>query len=468
MTRATNGGWTPRLADDGTPAYKAIANALEADILDGRLAPGDPLPTQRELAEVIGVNFTTVTRAYTEARRRGLLTATVGRGTFVAAPQSRAFDRHRAAEHDLSVNAPPVPVWLPGHFQETLASLATQRSVAQNVVTYASRTGDAAARELGTVWLRARGLDAPTQRIVVTSGAQHALAVLLASLAGPGETVLTEWLAYPGLRGAASMLGVRLVGVEVDDEGLDPERLDAACAKHQPKAIFCVPTLHNPTTAVMSLARRHAVVDVARRHGVRIVEDDICGPLEPDATPLAVLAPDLVSYIGSLSKCVAPGLRTAFVLEPTTADAARLGAAVRASMLMVAPMSLAVACAWIADGTALRAVNDIKAEAVARGRLAARLLGNARVTVPAGSIHAWLHLPSHWTLAAFVAEAQQRRVRVAPADWYAMPMPDRRAAVPSAVRITLGAEPERRDLEAALGTLAELLDQPIALSASTM
>src|SRR5919202_5275953 len=116
-TRAERPGrWTPRLSRRGGPTYRAIADALEADVRAGRLTPGDPLPTQRDLAEQLGVNFTTVTRAYAEARRRGLITATVGRGTFVAAPDTRRLAsgaRRPTEDHDLSVNAPPVPRWMP-------------------------------------------------------------------------------------------------------------------------------------------------------------------------------------------------------------------------------------------------------------------------------------------------------------------------------------------------------------------
>src|SRR5690348_1230026 len=122
MTRAGPTHWVPKLGRREGPAYQAIADALESDVRAGRLAPGDPLPTQRELAKHLGVNFTTITRAYAEGRRRGLLTATVGRGTFVASPRARLLDGNaRAAQdHDLSVNAPPVPSWLPGVLRDTV------------------------------------------------------------------------------------------------------------------------------------------------------------------------------------------------------------------------------------------------------------------------------------------------------------------------------------------------------------
>jgi DNA-binding transcriptional MocR family regulator len=463
--------WLPRLARRGGPRYRAIADALEADVRAGRLAPGDALPTHRELADHLGVNFTTITRAYTEARRRGLITATVGRGTFVAdaSAQLRDATARPTEDYDLSVNAPPMPGWLSSALHETIARLGAEPSFAHGALSYEGRLGDASAREAGVTWLGDRGLDADPSRVVVTAGAQHALALLLSTITRPNDTVLVESLSYPGLHGAAAMAGVRLVGVDIDHEGLRPDALDACCERFEPKAIFCVPTLHNPTVATMSPRRREEIIAIARQHGVRVVEDDIYGPLQPEARPLAALAPDFVIHIASLSKCVAPGLRTAFVLTPTADEASRLTATLRASVLMLSPLPLLVASSWIDDGTAHRAVADIRREAASRNALAQHILGADRLLTAPASLHAWLRLPPTWSLAGFVAHAQQNGVRVAPADWYVTPSASAETTTaPNAVRLTLGAEPDRARLEHALKLLASILDQPVGLRASNL
>jgi DNA-binding transcriptional MocR family regulator len=462
--------WKPRVTHGSGPAYRAIADALEADVRDGRLAPGDPLPTQRQLARVLGVNFTTVTRGYAEARRRGLISATVGRGTFVAGGQSRlsGSGASATASHDLSVNTPPTPHWLPGALRDTLTRLAADPAMAHGMLSYTARFGEETVRDAGSRWLSARGLDAPAERVVPTAGALHALSIVLGTLARPGHTVLTEALAYPGLQNVASAAGVRLLGVDIDDEGLRPDAFEGACRQRRPMMLCCVPSLQNPTAAVMSLERRRQVLSIARRYHVRVIEDDICGPLLPPPAPppLAALAPDLVTYIGSLSKCVAPGLRTAFLLAPTAAEASRLDAALRASLLMLSPLPLAVASAWIEDGTAERALTDIRHEAVARAELARTILGTDRVAAPDGSLHAWLLLSPSWTVAALVALAQQRGIRVAPADWYATAPAGKSTPLPAAVRLTLGGEPDRAHVEHALRTLATILQQPVGLRSS--
>jgi len=466
--------WHPRLSRGAGPVYRAIADALEADIRSGRLTAGDALPTQRDLAERLGVNFTTVTRAYAEARRRGLLDARVGSGTFVAGPNAAAVlgalvtpAPESSGDVDLSVNAPPMPAWMGGALRAAIERAGADADVARQMLSYRTRQGDAAARAAGAAWLRARGLDVDTERVAVTAGAQHALALLFGTLARPGDAVLVESLCYPGLEGPAAAAGVRLVGVPVDGEGLRPDALDAACRRQNAKVLCCVPTLQNPTTAVMSLERRRAVLDVARRRGLRVLEDDICGPLlQGEATPLAALAPDLVTYVGSLSKCVAPGLRTAFVLTTSRDDAARLDAAVRASVLMLSPLPLAVASAWVADGTAARAAADIGREAAARGALARRVLGASNVAAPPGSLHAWLDVPPSWSVAAFVAGAQQRGIRVTPADWFVRPDGAGRTPPPNAVRLALGGVADRATLERALETLAGILAQPARRAAT--
>jgi DNA-binding transcriptional MocR family regulator len=316
-------------------------------------------------------------------------------------------------------------------------------------------------RDAGAMWLRGRGLEASADRVVASAGALHGLSLVLSTFTRPGHRVLTESLAYPGLHNVAAAAGVRLVGVAIDDEGLVPDALEVACKEHRPKMLCCVPSLQNPTTAVMSLARRRDVLAIARRYDLRVVEDDICGPLLPEPAPplLAALAPDLVTYVGSLSKCVAPGLRTAFVLAPTAEEATRLETTLRAAMLMLSPLPLVVASAWIMDGTAQHAAADIRREATARAQLARAILGADRVAAPDGSLHGWLRLPPSWTVAAFVSLAQERGVRVTPADWY-VTSPSETVSVPRAVRFTLGAEQDRQRIEHALRTLASILAQP--------
>jgi len=256
----------------------------------------------------------------------------------------------------------------------------------------------------------------------------------------------------------------------------DHRRVECDCTRAEWRAtptrlvlgIGNLPARYRHAASEFQRPAREAILEVASRRGILVVEDDICGPLATDATPLAALAPELVVHIASLSKCVAPGLRTAFVLAPTGEMTRRIAAAVRASLLMLSPLPLAVAAAWIADGVAQRAVADIRAEATVRGAIAREIFGERQVATPTGSLHAWLQLPAAWTLAAFVAQAQQQGVRVTPADGFVRPDGSTRPAPPNAVRLALGAAPDRTSLERALRTLAAILAQAPARWASTL
>ena len=134
--------------------------------------------------------------------------------------------------------------------------------------------------------------------------------------------MLTEALTFPGIKAAAAQLGVRLVGVAMDDDGVRPDALDEACRKHKPKAVYLVPTLHNPTTATMGPARRKAVADIIRKRDTILIEDDVYGPLEPPASPIANLIPERTYLAASSPKCIAPALRVAYLLAPDAAPAA--------------------------------------------------------------------------------------------------------------------------------------------------
>jgi DNA-binding transcriptional MocR family regulator len=300
--------WTPTLADREGPVYRRIVEALTADIASGRLHRGQQLPTHRALAKALGIDLTTVTRAYIEARQRGLTEARVGRGTFVA--ESMSHVRHAAAPQpqlDLSMNLPPQPMEADLEGRLTRGIAAIQREIGFSAhLNYREPGGSEAERDIGAGWLRSRIADARGDRLVICPGTQNALFNLLIALTSPGDIVLTETLTYPGIKAAAAYTGVRLVGVPIDKEGILPDALKSACRQHAPKAVYLIPTIQNPTTATMPLSRREEVAEILRANDVLLLEDDAYGALEPNAVPIASLMPERTYFAASLSKCIAP------------------------------------------------------------------------------------------------------------------------------------------------------------------
>ncbi|MFL5279558.1 MAG: PLP-dependent aminotransferase family protein, partial [Rhodopila sp.] len=378
-------GWIPRIAGTDGPIYLAIADGIGAAIAAGELHAGDRLPTHRALADALGIDLTTITRAYAEARRRGLLQATVGRGTFVRAPSQGSPVRGKGHEGaiDLGMNLPPTPTDPPlqDFLQQGLSRLLAGANTA-GLLTYRPGAGTAQERQAGAAWLRPTLGEVDPARVLVCPGAQPALLATLGMLAGPGDTVLTDTLTYPGIRGAAAQLGVQLIGVVADAEGMLPEALEAACREIRPKALYCVPTIHNPTTVTMPLLRRQAIADMMRRYNLPIVEDDAYGLLPSTPLPaIASLAPEISFHIATVSKVLSPALRVAFVVAPDTRQAVRLCVALRANVLMASPLLTGLLSAWIQDGTARMVVSAIRRESAARQRITREML-------PAGSFDA--------------------------------------------------------------------------------
>jgi DNA-binding transcriptional MocR family regulator len=451
--------WTPTLADREGPVYRRIVEALSADIASGRLHRGQQLPTHRALARALGIDLTTVTRAFAEARRRGLTEARVGRGTFVA--ESLAHLRHAAApqlQFDLSMNLPPQPTEADLEGRLTRGIAAIQREVGFSAhLNYREPGGSEAERDIAAGWLRPRVPDARGDRLVICPGTQNALFNLLIALTSPGDVVLTETLTYPGIKAAAAHTGVRLVGVPIDEEGILPDALHSACRQHAPKVVYLIPTIHNPTTATMSLARRQEVAGVLRANDVLLLEDDAYGMLDPTAVPIASLIPERTYFAASLSKCIAPGLRVSFLLTPDPDSAGLVAAALRASAQMPVFLMVALVTRWLEDGSADAIIGAIRAEAAARQKLAAEALARHAFSRHRNGHHIWIPLPRNWSRTEFASHVQWQGLAIVTAETFSVE--DRQ---PHAIRVSLGAAASRSELVRALEILSTALKSSAA------
>ncbi len=459
--------WQPAIDQFEGPRYLAIASALADDIKRGRLRPGDRLPTHRELAWRLGVTVGTVSRAYAEAERRGLTSGEVGRGTFVRRPDSgptaerigaieRQLDQSSAA---IGLNiATPCPVPEADTIQDVLLEIVQSPDLT-DLMGYQPPGGDARARGLAARWLALSGLEVAAEQTVVAAGAHNALLAVLAAVARPGHRIAAERMTYAGLPLAAHLLGLRLEGLELDEEGLSPAAFEAACRGGDLRALYCIPTLHNPTTATMSLARRRDIVEIARRHDVAIIEDDIFGLLSrPHPVPLAALAPERGYLVSSLSKTVAPGLRIGFAAAPR-AGAEALAHSLRAINWMTAPVMLETAMRLIESGAGERIMNARRAEAEQRRRILLDDLAAWRPRCPEGALFAWLELPEDWDPVAFATAAAGRGVQITPAETFTI---GRRGAA-HGVRLAYGGPGSRAELRSGLAIIARLLQEsPLA------
>ena len=452
--------WTPDLSRRDGPRYTAIVEAIAEDVEQGRLKPGDQMPTHRDLANRIGVTTGTVTRAYAEAARRGLLVGETGRGTFVkGSPLDAGFAAPPAWEDeapiDLSLNNPPPSAGglLGQALARTLSDLSARRGVAALLTYQFAAAGTDQHRAAGAEWAARSGLDARPQQVLVCNGALHAMTVVFSTLCKPGETVFTESLTYPGMKNLANLLHLRLHGLPSDAEGLRPDAFDEACRRGAARVLYTIPTVQNPLGTVMSEGRRREIAAVAAAHYVAIVEDDVHSFMLPSPPPpLSSFAPEHSYYIVSTSKSIAGGMRIGYLIAPERM-VEPLSTSLRATVWMAAPLMAEIAAEWIRDGTADRLVEQKRAEAAARQEVAGRVLEGFRLDAHPLSFHLWLHLPEPWRSNEFTAQLERRGVLVTPSEAF---VPGRGEA-PHAVRICLGTPRSREQLESALAVVRDLL-----------
>jgi DNA-binding transcriptional MocR family regulator len=439
--------WLPSLDGRRGPVYRAIADAIDRDVQSGALKAGARLPPHRDLADHLGVTVTTITRAYTEAARRGLISGHVGRGTFIRGHE--AEEGADAGLLDMSVN-----VLMPDREVAQLEAHLFQRRVLpwMQLLGYAPKRGHLRHRQAMAAWLAGLGHPVDPERVTLTAGAQHAIACAFAAVLKPGDTVLVEDLTYAGVRLLARQMQVKVRGVAIDGEGLRPEALEAACRGSRARVLYCMPRLQNPSSAVMSEKRRRQIAALAEKHRLVVVEDDTYGFLSLERAPLAALIPERTIFITSLSKSLFPGMRLGCAVAPP-AILERVTEAVWATMIMTSPIGADLLSSWIEDGTAARIADWKRREVSARQMMARRLLQGQRYQTHPSSPHIWLALPARWTTEGFVAQARARGVLVnGSTQFCAGDQPHR------AVRLCIGTPRTRAGLEQALARVAETLN----------
>jgi DNA-binding transcriptional MocR family regulator len=426
--------WKPKLTKRKHLAAE-ILRALEADLETGKLAPGEQLPTHRELAEYLRVAIGTVTRAYALAQSQGLVTGTTGRGTFVASPpaaQEGIIDLSRNLVHreqrDSNVRT------LLGAFGEAgkIALLLDEEQDPAGVLEH---------RTVAAAWMRRPGFTPAADDMVICYGVQHAMHTVLATIAKSGDVVVTEAVTYAGIKAIAASAGLQLRGLPMDAEGIDPQAFEDACRRGA-RILYITPTLHNPTAITMPAARRQEIARIAETYNAAILEDDVYGFLEPGApAPLAAYAPANTFYLLGTSKSIAPGLRIGYTICPRGMQQ-RVANTVRTTVWETSPLMSALLAKWIEDGTADRTIALKRAEVSSRHELAKRIL--SQTTPPAHTTpHWWIALPEAWRAEDLAEECRKRGVGIAPAAAFAIDRDD----IPTAVRICLAAVPTRQRLQ---------------------
>ena len=420
--------------------YKRLAEAMELRILDGSIEGGAKLPPHRSLADRLGVTIGTVSRAYAELERMGLVLARVGDGTFVRQRDLERkrdigfsnFVEERPEQFDMSRNM-HIPGAETSLLAQSLLELARNPQTLAEMTLYTPDAGLPRYRQAGARWLAHGDFRPQAEQVLCVNGGQHGLLCTLMALLRAGDTLVTEQLTYPGLISAARMLGIKLLGAAMDEEGLIPAALDELCRQHRISALYCTPTLQNPTTGVLSVARREALVAVCREHNLLIIEDEAHAVLVEDRPPpLSFYAPERSVLIGSLSKAVAAGLRVGYLHAPVPLIS-RIAAALRGSCWMATPLAMELASGWIESGVAEKLLGQQIIEIGRRKQLVEGLLERLSYRTHPQCPHFWIEVPEPWRASDVEAELKLKNYLVATAEAFAVG----RAAVPQFVRASV-------------------------------
>jgi len=436
--------------------YKVVVDAFAAEIRAGRLSAGTRLPTHRQLAAREHIALVTASRVYAELEAMGLVSAEQGRGTFVrdiVLPPGHGIDQRSLAAGtiDLNFNYPT----LPGQadlLRTALRELAASGDL-EALLRYQPHRGrphDLAvvARHLGL-----RGLAVSAEQVLIVNGGQHGLATTLMATLAPGDVIAADALTYPGFKVLAHTLRLELAALPATPDGPDLDALEQLCAQRRVRAVYSMPTLHNPLGWVMDASARLRLAAIARRRGLLIIEDAAYAYLADEPPPpLAALAPDVTVYVSGLSKSVATGLRVGFVAAPAPLVPA-IERAIRVTTWNAPAITTAIACRWLEDGTVGRLEAGKRDDARVRQAIAREVLAGLPQVSHPSSYFVWLPLPEEARADRIAASLARDHISVATAEPYAVSAP-----APQAVRLALGST-ELPSLRPTLARVRQVIDE---------
>lgn len=411
--------WIPDISKLDGPRYLAVATAIAKAIDGGELPPGAQLPPQRDLAMKLGVTVGTISRAYTVAKKRKLVSGEVGRGTFVSGSREETHAANVIPQTDtrtvdLACYSTPVPD-LADAISKSLSDLADRTDLLP-LHRYPPASGFISHRAAGAAWIGRTGFEVSPDSILICNGAQQGLALALGTLVPPGDRLLCETVTYSGAKALASMNGIDLHGVAIDEEGMIPEALERAVAETEARVLYIQPTVHNPTTAMMPEERRRRIADIVRRNDMTLIEDDAaCSALSDRPLPISALIPERSCYITGVAKALSPALRVGFVSAPPEI-LSHLQNMFHANVLGASPLLAELVSQMISSGAAQEICRRNLEESARLNRVALRVLKGHDVQSHPSCFYLWLKLPRQWSADEFAHATRAESVSVVPAD----------------------------------------------------
>ncbi|MGJ7921855.1 PLP-dependent aminotransferase family protein [Neobacillus sp. LXY-4] len=447
--------WRPLIDKTQKPIYQALARQLEQDILNGVLLPGTKLPPQRELADYLDLNLSTISKAFKVCELKGLLSAAVGSGTFVSydALSNVYLLQDTKSKHLIEMGAT-----LPDNasYEPLLLQLKSmlQDTDYQKWFGY-GRSGENLWQKDAAIKLIRRGrFETTADHILFANGGQNAIAATLASLCQPGDRIGVDQHTYPGLKTVAAMLSVQIVPIKAENDEMSPTSFEYACKNENIKGIYLIPDYHNPTASFMSVKNRKMIAAIAKKYNQFIIEDASYHLLNKQPLPaVASFAPEQVIYIASLSKVLAPGLRLAYIAVPSQFKE-KISKALYNLNITVSPLLAELAARTIVSNQLEVLIEGHRQQTILRNQLVNQYLADYTCQGDETGIFRWLLLPGKITGAEFETLAAQQGVQVYAAERFVVgnSCPER------AVRVSVCAPKTIKELEQGLMILKRLLN----------
>ena len=419
--------------------YKAVVDRYAQAIRSGQLPAGSRLPTHRTLAADERLSLATATRVYRELEEMGLVSGETGRGTFVrdlALPPGHGVDQQVVAADvvDLNFNYPSLPAQGDA-LREALRQLAMAGDIDSHL-RYQPHAGRLAERDIIARHLTCQHFAPDAENVLIVNGAQHGLAVTVMGLLRPGDVVAVDALTYSGFKVLAALYHLELAAIPCRPEGPDLQALHTLCQQRRVRAVYTMPTLHNPLGWVLNTGQRQALADLARQHDLLIIEDAAYARLVSHPPPPVVsYAPERTVYVTGFSKNIATGLRVGVVISPPRYRP-EIERAIRATTWNTPTLISSLICAWIEDGTVARFETQKRQDARQRQQVAREVLCGLPVVSHPDSYFVWLPLGEESRADRLANALMERRISVSTAEPFCVS-----ATIPQALRIALGSVP---------------------------
>ena len=419
--------------------YKAVVDRYAQAIRSGQLPAGSRLPTHRTLAAGERISLATATRVYRELEEMGLVSGETGRGTFVrdlSLPPGHGVDQQVVAADvvDLNFNYPSLPEQ-DDALREALRQLAMAGDIDSHL-RYQPHAGRLAERDIIARHLTCQHFAPDAENVLIVNGAQHGLAVTVMGLLRPGDVVAVDALTYSGFKALAALYHLELAAIPCRPEGPDLQALHTLCQQRRVRAVYTMPTLHNPLGWVLNTGQRQALADLARQHDLLIIEDAAYARLVSHPPPPVVsYAPERTVYVTGFSKNIATGLRVGVVISPPRYRP-EIERAIRATTWNTPTLISSLICAWIEDGTVARFETQKRQDARQRQQVAREVLCGLPVVSHPDSYFVWLPLGEESRADRLANALMERRISVSTAEPFCVS-----ATIPQALRIALGSVP---------------------------